>query len=483
MNRWFTLLLGLVIGVACARQPPSLPTASSSERARVVIVGGGLAGLVAAYELEQRGVSVHVLEMAERLGGRVATAHYGPGLMAEYGMQEIWSKNPLARLARDLGLPLDDSEGALSSVLLDGKLHAFSQDTSDEYLRSLFSAEEYAALRAWMTRAESLLGELESSGLGASLLPLNEISFEAWLEAGQLPARVSTFIRTLLECELGTDARSFSALSGLAEFRVFLFGGESALHVQGGNARLIEALAAAIRGEKTLGARVTAVRRSTDARGHVSATLTFIRHDQVESLTAERVLLAVPWTHLHGIQLDPPLPDDAWEALTGLGRGEYTVVHFLVDRHIHSLWGGEESHPFPVLTPGPLGVIYGTEASPPDQPLEVFSLLVHGAHAGAFHMEPRERKRDELLRELEALWPGFSRFVRGTTVYTYHPAAIPYWPPGRSPYDARAQRLFDAFHGLYLAGDYLVSSHSEGAVRAAQRQARAIVEDLQVATH
>jgi hypothetical protein len=67
---------------------------------------------------------------------------------------------------------------------------------------------------------------------------------------------------------------------------------------------------------------------------------------------------------------------------------------------------------------------------------------------------------------------------RGANVYTYHPAAIPYWPPGRSPYDAPAQRLFQSFEGVYLAGDHLVSSHSEGAVRAAQRQARAIVEDL-----
>src|SRR5262245_58160849 len=86
MNRWLAVLLGLVIGVACGRPAPSTPSAAAAQ-AQVVIVGGGIAGLVAARELEQRGVSVRVLEMSDRLGGRIATAHYGPGLMAEYGMQ------------------------------------------------------------------------------------------------------------------------------------------------------------------------------------------------------------------------------------------------------------------------------------------------------------------------------------------------------------------------------------------------------------
>jgi monoamine oxidase len=363
-------------------------------------------------------------------------------------------------------------------VVLDGKLHAYSQDTPEEYLRSLFSADEYAAWNGWIKLAESLHTQLSSSGLTPALAPLNELSFATWLEEQKLPPRVIAFIRLLLECELGSSATRFSALSGLAEFRVFLFGGESAQHVQGGNSRVIEALGSKLRGPKTLGARVISIERSKDARGRLSATVEFMRNDHLQSLSGDRVVVAVPWVNLHMIQLEPPLPADVWGALGSIERGHYAVVHFLVDKQIHSLWGGEEKHPFPVLTPGPLGVIYGTDPSPAGQPLEVFSLLVHGPHADAFHMIPHEEKRQELLAELEIMWPGFSRFVRGASIYTYHPAAIPSWPSGRSPFDERAQLLFQAFDGLYLAGDYLVSSHSEGAVLAAQRQARAIIEDL-----
>ncbi len=462
--------------LACARPMPVAP--ATEARVQVAIVGGGIAGLVAAYELERHGISVQVLEMSDRLGGRIVTAHYGDGLRAEYGMAEIWSKSPLAQVARDLGLVLEQSEGALSSVVLDGQLHAFSQDSPEAYLRSLFSADEYAAWVRWTKFCESLFTELQTSGLTPALGPLNDISFANWLAEHKLPAKVAVFIRLLLECELGSSAEEFSAVSGLAEFRVFLFGGESALHVQGGNSRVIEALAAKIRGPVTLGARVTAVERKRDAGGRLSATVTYLRNSRVRSLTAERVILAVPWLHLHSIQLDPPLPVEAQSALDGLSRGHYVVVHFLVDKQLHSLWGGAHHHPFPILTAGPLGVVYGTEASPPEQPLEVFSLLVHGSHAEAFHLASHEEKRKDLLGELEQMWPGFSRFVRGTSIYTYHPAAIPFWPVGRSPFDAPAQILFRPFDGLYLAGDYLVSSHSEGAVIAGQRQARAIIEEL-----
>ena len=59
-------------------------------RKRVVIVGGGLAGLVAAYVLEGQGHEPIVLEAQNRVGGRIYTLRdFAPGLYAEAGGRRI----------------------------------------------------------------------------------------------------------------------------------------------------------------------------------------------------------------------------------------------------------------------------------------------------------------------------------------------------------------------------------------------------------
>jgi monoamine oxidase len=59
-------------------------------RKRVVVLGAGMAGLVAAYELKQQGHDVVVLEAQNRVGGRVLTCRdFAPGLYAEFGAMRI----------------------------------------------------------------------------------------------------------------------------------------------------------------------------------------------------------------------------------------------------------------------------------------------------------------------------------------------------------------------------------------------------------
>ena len=52
----------------------------TSNPKHVIVVGAGLAGLVAAYELEQVGHRVTVLEQTTRAGGRVYTVGEKEGL-------------------------------------------------------------------------------------------------------------------------------------------------------------------------------------------------------------------------------------------------------------------------------------------------------------------------------------------------------------------------------------------------------------------
>ena len=78
---------------------------------RVVIVGGGITGLAAAWELQRRApaVEVTVVEASGRLGGKIATEHItlddGSRMVVEGGPDAFLTSKPAAvELARELGL-------------------------------------------------------------------------------------------------------------------------------------------------------------------------------------------------------------------------------------------------------------------------------------------------------------------------------------------------------------------------------------------
>jgi monoamine oxidase len=68
--------LGAQNAQAASFSPLQLPTGAGNGK-RVLIIGGGISGLVSAYELRKAGFSVRLLEARERIGGRVWTLRNG----------------------------------------------------------------------------------------------------------------------------------------------------------------------------------------------------------------------------------------------------------------------------------------------------------------------------------------------------------------------------------------------------------------------
>ncbi len=477
---FFFAWLGCFSSCRAAHVPTlNLATPEAPARPQVVIIGGGLGGLVAAYELEKAGISIELLEASGRFGGRVATAYYENGLSAEYGLQEIWADNPLIDIVSELKLPLTDApDSPWSSVQIDGRVHAFTHDSRDEYFRSFLTAHEFSQFEQWMSAASTLRSRaLEFGTSDREVAALEAISFDEWLKNSKLSHRCHELLRLTIEVELGAPAASFSALFGLLEFGVFL-NDTSAFEIVGGNTRLISALVKKVKGPKRLNVRATRVHRYTQL-GETKVKVTYLDGDRFTSIDADHVIVAVPFFLVHAIQFDPPIDADRSRAIATLSRGHYVVAHLMMQKSARRLFSVNNQLPFPILTDGPLGVIYGIPNEPQSTgATDVFSLLIYGGEAAAFHMVPRENRIQNILHELEVLWPGVSQHVESTEIFTYHPGAIAVWPKNRSPIDALSQKIRTSLLNTHFVGDWLYNSHSDGAVRSAQNAANEIAGAL-----
>ena len=93
----------------------------------IAIVGGGITGLAAAYELTARHVPFQLFEASPRLGGIIRTEHV-EGFTIEAGPDSILAQKPAAiALCEGLGLSprlITTNTPRTAFVLKNGRLHA-----------------------------------------------------------------------------------------------------------------------------------------------------------------------------------------------------------------------------------------------------------------------------------------------------------------------------------------------------------------------
>ncbi|MGH8948400.1 MAG: flavin monoamine oxidase family protein [Acidimicrobiia bacterium] len=92
-----------------ARRSPEPWVRGSSPR-EMIVVGAGVAGLVAARRLADRGIDVLVLEARSRVGGRLWSHRMANGEIVELGGEWIsTTQTAVIGLASELGLGLIDT--------------------------------------------------------------------------------------------------------------------------------------------------------------------------------------------------------------------------------------------------------------------------------------------------------------------------------------------------------------------------------------
>lgn len=469
VKRFRGLMLVLAMAWLCLRSTWVL---AQPDVADVLIVGAGLSGLTAAFQLKKAGKSCIVLEMSPHIGGRIRTAHYAGNAYAEVGLEEFWENNPIVEILRELEIPLETSYTSFSSFYYQGKLYPFTHPSNLAFLASFADGDEMRAYGAWDGKMAALFRQLEQRPLPDALLALQDISFADWMKTTSgLSPKLMEFVRIETEPEYGTSWQKISALDGIAEWHLFSGEGLSPRHVVGGNQRAVEVLANVVGKDHIRLQQLVTHIRADDSGVEVTATDQASFRQNV--FRARYVINAIPLYRLNDIQFTPPLTADRRAAIQTQSAGAYFTAHIQIDGKADSFWKRNGASILPILTDGPLGVIYEGHSEVGQDAL--LNLLITGADAEHFNSRiATDEIRENLLEAFEKQWPDIKPAVKKMTFYRYHPRAIASWPVGRSRFDHLSDAIRQPQGRIYFAGDFTEDSHSNGAATSALR----VVKDI-----
>jgi phytoene dehydrogenase-like protein len=178
----------------------------------VLVVGAGVSGLVAAVELERRGLSVQVLEASDDVGGRVRTDEMD-GFQLDRGFQVLLTAYPEARRCLDFkALELCEFEpGAM--VYYRGRFHTIS-DPMRRPRKAVPSAFAPIGTVQDKLLTAKLRGELLDTEIDEVLSAPEVPTFTALRDYGFSDKIVERFFRPFLggiflDPELATSSRMF----------------------------------------------------------------------------------------------------------------------------------------------------------------------------------------------------------------------------------------------------------------------------------
>ncbi len=471
------LLLGTAATLGCAAASVR-PVTGLSAGARVVVVGGGLAGLTAALRLAQAGMRPRVYEAQRRLGGRAFTLRGHFPTHAELGGELVDSTHASMRgLVQELGLHLADRDAGLAADVERERYFIQGQVWSARQVLEMFRP-----VAELVRRDRALLGgrAVSHAHHTPAAEALDALSLAAWLDRNGVRGPLRSLLEVALTAELGRDPDQQSALT----FLLAVAGDGDALSLTGGSDErwvvaegsdaVPRALAERLGDAVQPGHALTALR----PRGDGGVRCVFDRDGSAVEVDADRVVLALPFNQLRRCEIAVPLAAAKRRVIEELPYATHTKVFITTagrpwrnDRSSGTSYhdGGVYQESWEPLRGGTVDVALMT----------AFSGGRLGVSLGESNPEAQGRRFAEAL---EAPFPGTAEAFTGRAARMHWPARPfqegSYACYGPGDWCSLGGDEAPAAGALHFAGEHTsrtAAGFMEGAVESGERAAREVI--------
>jgi monoamine oxidase len=364
-------------------------TANDPRYVDAVVVGAGLAGLVAARDLLAADLTVVVLEARERVGGRVLNHALENGAIVELGGQWVGpTQDRVLALADELGVGLYPTYiGGDHFLATNGGVERYGGDDlalSEDALADV--AETQRRLEAMASTVQ--LDEPWRAGKSAEW---DAQTLDTWLVANSKTQEGLGYWRVLIPALFSAEAAEMSLLhflfycrsGGTLDRLVATHGGAQESRLEGGSQQLALRLADRLGDVVRLGAPVTAIRQD-DENVRVTYDGGFVE--------AARAIIAIPPTLAGRIRYSPPLPPLRDQLTQQVPMGYVIKVQLA---YPEPFWRTEGLSGSAFSLDDEVSVIF--DNSPPDLGCGVLLGFLEGENARRAGKLPRDERKDQIL--------------------------------------------------------------------------------------
>jgi monoamine oxidase len=464
----------------------------SSNDKKVVIVGAGMAGLNAAYQLRKAGIRATVYEGSFRLGGRILT-HYGDalqmGIHPEFGGDFIDSNHEdMLALAKEFDLELIDMYAESKAANLIHETFFFDgRHISEEEI-----IKEFKKIAPKIQKDAASLGEDYDT---PAALVFDKMTLKDYIGSLKCTQWLKDIFTAAYLAEFGLETSEQSAINFLDMidtntsdgFKIFGDSDEK-YRIKEGNSKLIEHLSEKVKDSIVMQSILTAI-SNKDGK----YTLSFRDKEDVQ---ADYVIIAIPFTMLRDVKIDlSDITPEKMNSIQELGYGQNNKLFlgyegrpwregknnyygYLFHKDIHDGWDSSSIKSV-ASNKGVYCCFFGGAES-----IALSKVALHNPHAPASHIwktDLPQKEIDKYIGQMEEVFPGSKKAYVNKHVFacwsSYPFVKASYTCPKPGQWNAAMLYTSEPVGDVYFAGEHC-SVDYQGFMNGAAETGRLAAEQI-----